>query len=62
MLRSGQIQVRSGLVLVWFSLKLKFNSLELDSVVGQLVATLVGVAMSLECDREGCEEGAWCML
>ena len=47
---------------MWSSLKFKFNSLELDSEVGVLVATLVGVAMPLECDREGCEVGAWCML
>ena len=28
---SGHIRSRSGLVLVWFSLELKFNSIELDS-------------------------------
>ena len=39
-LKSGKVQVRSGLVHVWFSLELRFNSLELDSEVGQLV-TLV---------------------
>ena len=31
---SGQVRSRSGLVQVWFSLHLKFNSLELDSEVG----------------------------
>ena len=34
---SGQLRSRSGLVQVWFSLKLKFNSFELDSEVGRLV-------------------------
>ena len=28
---SGHIRSRSGLVFVWFSLELKFNSIELDS-------------------------------
>ena len=38
-LRSVKVQVRSGpgLVQVWFSIELKFNSFELDSVVGRLV-------------------------
>ena len=36
-LRSGKVHVRSGLVKVWFSLELRFNSLELDSEVGRLV-------------------------
>ena len=31
---SGQVGSRSGLVQVWFSLQLKFNSFELDSEVG----------------------------
>ena len=39
--RSGQLRSRSGLVQVWFSLELKFNSLELDSEVGQLVSSAV---------------------
>ena len=30
-LKSGKVQVRSGLVQVWFSLQLKFSSFELDS-------------------------------
>ena len=30
---SGQVRSRSGLVQVWFSSQLKFNSLELDSEV-----------------------------
>ena len=34
---SGQVRSRSGLVQVWFSSQLKFNSFELDSEVGQLV-------------------------
>ena len=34
---SGQVRSRSGLVKVWFSLQLKFNSFELDSEVGPLV-------------------------
>ena len=33
----GQLRSKSGLVQVWFSLELKFNSFELDSEVGQLV-------------------------
>ena len=37
---SGQLRSRSCLVRVCFSLKLKFNSLELDSEVGQLVFSL----------------------
>ena len=36
-LRSGKVHVRSGLVKVWFSLELRFNSLELDSEVGRIV-------------------------
>ena len=32
-----KLRSRSGLVKVWFSLQLKFNSLELDSEVGQLL-------------------------
>ena len=34
---SGQLRSRSGLVQVWFSTELKFNSFELDSEVGRLV-------------------------
>ena len=34
---SGQLRSRSGLILVWFSIELKFNSFELDSEVGRLV-------------------------
>ena len=34
---SGQLRSRLGLVQVWYSLELKFNSLELDSEVGRLV-------------------------
>ena len=34
---SGQLRSRSGLVQVWFSIELKFNSFELDSEVGRLV-------------------------
>ena len=37
---SGQVRSRSGLVQVWFSLQLKFNSFELDSEVGRLVSHL----------------------
>ena len=37
LLSSGQLRSRSGLVQVWFSIKLKFNSFELDSEVGRLV-------------------------
>ena len=33
----GQVRSRSGLVQVWFSLHLKFNSFEFDSEVGRLV-------------------------
>ena len=33
---SGQLRSRSGLVQVWFSIELKFNSFELDSEVGRL--------------------------
>ena len=32
-----QVRSRSGLVQVWFSIELKFNSFELDSEVGRLV-------------------------
>ena len=35
---SGQVRSRSGLVQVWFSLKPKFYSFELDSEVGRLVS------------------------
>ena len=35
---SGQLRSRSGLVQVWFSIELKFNSFELDSEVGRLVS------------------------
>ena len=35
---AGQVRSRSGLVQVWFSLQPKFNSFELDSEVGRLVA------------------------
>ena len=38
---SVKVQVRSGLVQVWFRLQLKFNSLELDSEVGCLVVLQV---------------------
>ena len=31
---SGQLRFRSGLVQVWFSIELKFNSSELDSELG----------------------------
>ena len=34
---SGQLRPRLGLVQVWFSIELKFNSFELDSEVGRLV-------------------------
>ena len=34
---SGQVSSRSGLVQVWFSLQLKFSTLELDSKVERLV-------------------------
>ena len=34
----GDLLSRSGKVKVWFRLQLKFNSLELDSDVGQLVS------------------------
>ena len=39
---SGQLRSRSrsGLVQVWFSIELKFNSFELDSEVGRLVIHL----------------------
>ena len=33
----GDLLSRSGLVQVWFSIELKFNSFELDSEVGRLV-------------------------
>ena len=35
---SGQQRSRSGLVQVWFSIELTFNSFELDSEVGRLVS------------------------
>ena len=35
---SGQLKSRSGLVQVWFSIELKFNSFELDYGVGRLVS------------------------
>ena len=38
---SGQLRSRSGLVQVWFSIDLKFNSFELDSEVGRLVTGLL---------------------
>ena len=40
---SGQLRSRSrsGLVQVWFSIELKFNSFELDSEVGQLVFSFI---------------------
>mgnify|MGYP007060113225 CR=1 FL=1 len=38
---SGQLRSRSGLVQVWFSIELKFNSFELDSEVGRLVYTYI---------------------
>ena len=41
-LRSGKVQVKSGLVQFWFRQELKFNSLELDSEVGRLVKITVG--------------------
>ena len=37
---SGQLRSRSGLVQVWFSIEVKFNSFELDSEVGRLVSPL----------------------
>ena len=37
---SGQLRSRSGLVQVWFSIELKFNSFELDSEVGRFVLSL----------------------
>ena len=36
---SGQLRSRSGLVQVWFSIELTFNSFELDSKVVRLVRT-----------------------
>ena len=39
---SGQLRSRSGLVQVWFSIELKFNSFELDSEVGRLVVLVFG--------------------
>ena len=33
--------LRSGLVQVWFSLELKFNSFKLDSKVGRLVNSII---------------------
>ena len=41
LLSSGQLRSRSGLVQVWFSIELKFNSFELDSEVGRLVFPIV---------------------
>ena len=38
---SGQLRPRLGLVQVWFSMELKFNSFELDSEVGRLVGSAV---------------------
>ena len=38
---------RSGLVQVWFSIDLKFNSFELDSEVGRLVPARVNEALAL---------------
>ena len=38
----GQLRSRSGLVQVWFSIELKFNSFELDSEVGRLVFAVLG--------------------
>ena len=40
MSNSGQVRFRSGLVQVWFSFQVKFNSLELDSEVGRLVPVI----------------------
>ena len=37
---SGQVRSMSGLVQVWFSIELKFNSFELDSEVGRLVSLI----------------------
>ena len=37
----GQLRSRSGLVQVWFSIELKFNSFELDSEVGRLVYSFI---------------------
>ena len=37
---SGQLRSRSGLVQIWFSIELKFNTFELDSEVGRLVLGL----------------------
>ena len=39
-LQSEDYQLISGLVQVWFSLELTFNSLELNSEVGRLVSYL----------------------
>ena len=49
-LRSGQLRSGSGLVQVWFSIDLKFNSFELDSEVGQLVTELRRVNNIKKCD------------
>ena len=48
---SGQLRSRSrsGLVQVWFSIELKFNSFELDSEVGRLVTLTVVAVMLLFC-------------
>ena len=40
MSNSGQVRSRSDLVQVWFSFQVKFNSLELDSEVEQLVLVI----------------------
>ena len=41
----GQVRSRSGLVQVWFSLQLKFNSFELDSEVGRLVMSFFNASL-----------------
>ena len=40
---TGQLRSRAGLVQVWISFEIKFNSLELDSEVGRLVCLLMQV-------------------
>ena len=40
MSNSGQVRSRSDLVQVWFSFRVKFNSLELDSEVERLVLVI----------------------
>ena len=45
---SGQLRSRSGLVQVWFSKELKFNSFELDSEVGRLVVYYIDSVINLE--------------